>query len=75
MKAAAAILVLAMLGCTELDPKPLVAAEGTWVLESLNGAPLPASMPGGAQLLGSTFMAGEGLFTRTSTIRAATSQG
>ena len=74
MRFAAAILIFAMLGCTELDPKPLVAAEGTWVLESLNGAPVPATMPGGAELLGSTFMAGDGLFTRTSTIRAATSQ-
>ena len=74
MRFAAAILLFAMLGCRGLEPKPLVAVEGTWVLESLNGAPLPATMPGGAELLGSTFLAGDGLFTRTSTIRTATSQ-
>jgi hypothetical protein len=74
MRFAAAISLFALLGCRGLDPKPLVAVEGTWVLETLNGAPLPATMPGGAELFGSTFLAGAGSFTRTSTIRKAPGQ-
>ena len=74
MRFAAVILLFAMLGCRGLEPEPLLALEGTWVLESLNGAPLPASMPGGAELLGSTALGRDGLFTRISTIRAASSQ-
>ena len=74
MKFAAAILFFAMLGCRGLEPEPLTALEGTWVLESLNGAPLPATMPGGAQLLGSTALGRDGLFTRISTVQAAPNQ-
>ncbi len=71
---ATVVLLFAMLGCRGLEPTPLTALEGTWMLESVNGAPLPSTIPGGAELLGSTFLARDGLFTRTLTIRAATSQ-
>jgi hypothetical protein len=72
MKRFAPLLIAALLACDGSDatlPSTAVIVEGTWILQSVNASPLPATTNSGTEVLGAALVADEQSFTLTLVVR------